>query len=310
MVERPLIALTGATGFVGRALLQELAGQPVSVRALARAQPDRVLPGRAGVDWIMGDLSSSDTLSRLVAGADTVIHLAGATKARRPADFHDVNARRTADLVSLSREAGVKHFVHVSSLTALRPEVSPYAQSKAESEQLAKELRGEMALTIIRAPAILGPDDDATKSLFSALSRGILPVPGGEAGAFRFSIIDVIDAARFIASRVQVPASGDLTVAPAGHLSLGWDDIAQSTERVLGKPVRRIVIPPTLMKVAGQTADLAVKLNASPQVFSAAKVRELLSGHWLGDLQVQGPIPLERTLERCLAPFLRSARGF
>jgi nucleoside-diphosphate-sugar epimerase len=198
--------------------------------------------------------------------------------------------------------------VHVSSLTALRPEVSAYARSKASSETLAIRNAGAMALTIVRAPAVLGPEDDATRALFSALARGILPSPGGAAAAYRFSMIDVMDASRCLIGYAAAPASGVRSVAPAGHLNLGWQDIAQSAERVLGRPVRCIVMPPLLMKVAGQAADLAVKLNGPPQVFSGGKVKELLSGHWLADTQIHDAIPLDETLARCIAPFQRSAR--
>lgn len=309
MVERPRIALTGATGFVGRKLLQDIRSGSLPVRALFRTPTNAQREADTGVNWIPGDLTSDEALSELVHGADAVIHLAGVTKARNAEEFREVNAVRTAALVKHAQAAGVRHFVHVSSLTAQRPDVSAYARSKADSETLAAENAGPMALTIIRAPAVLGPGDDATRPLFSALARGILPVPAGPAGTYRFSIVDVADLARFLLSQASAPANGISTLAPAGHLNLGWSDVAQSAERVLPKTVRRIDIPPTLMKVAGQTADLAVKLNVKPQVFSGGKVRELLSGDWIADTQIPAPISLDETLRRCLAPFLRSARG-
>lgn len=305
----PLIALTGATGFVGRQLVEDLAQQPVTVRALARSLPGRPLPMASAVDWIKGDLSSGEALASLVSGADTVIHLAGATKARRPEDFHTINAVSTSDLVRQARLAGVRHFVHVSSLTAERPEVSDYARSKAESETLAAEQAGEMALTIVRAPAVLGPGDDATKALFSALARGLLPVPGGVAAGYRFSVIDVADLSSFLRLLAAAPASNCQTISPAGHLNLGWSDVALSAERVISRPIRRIDIPPLLMKMAGQAADVAVKLGGPPQVFSGGKVKELLSGDWIAGMQVPDAKSLDETLERCLMPFLSRPGG-
>ena len=300
----PLIALTGATGFVGRQLLEDLAQQSVNVRALARSLPGRPLPAEPAVDWIKGDLSSQAALTSLVDGADAVIHLAGATKARSAEDFHRVNALSTADLVKQARLAGVRHFVHVSSLTAARPEVSDYARSKAESEALAAEHAGEMALTIVRAPAVLGPGDDATRALFSALARGLLPVPGGAAAGYRFSVIDVADLSRCLLSLDSEAPGNSRTISPAGHLNLGWPDVAQSAERVISRSIRRIDIPPLLMKMAGQAADVAVKLGGAPQVFSGGKVRELLSGDWIAGIEVPDAKSLDETLERCLMPFL------
>lgn len=308
MTERPLIALTGATGFVGRRVLADAAQSGQAIRALARAIPGRTLPPNGNVEWIASDLSSDEGLSALVKNADVVIHLAGATKAKDAATFQEVNAIRTGELVRRARAAGVKHFVHVSSLTAQRPDVSAYAKSKAESEKLAIQNSGNMALTIVRAPAVLGPDDEATRPLFSGLARGILPSPGGVASSFRFSMIDVIDASRGLLTYADGAASGTRTVAPAGHLNLSWQDVAKSAERILRRPVRRIVMPTLLMKMAGQMADVAVKLNGQPQVFSGGKVKELLSGDWLADVQIPDPVPLDETLERCIAPFQRSAR--
>lgn len=305
----PLIALTGATGFVGRQLLEDLARQSVKVRALARGLPGRPLPADLSAGWIKGDLSSPAALASLVEGADAVIHLAGATKARRSEDFHRINALSTADLVRHARLAGVGHFVHVSSLTAERPGVSDYARSKAESETLAVEQAGEMALTIVRAPAVLGPGDDATHALFSALARGLLPVPGGAAAGYRFSVIDVADLSDFLVSLACRPAGNARTISPAGHLNLGWSDIARSTERVICRPIRRIYIPALLMKMTGQAADVAVKLGGTPQVFSGGKVKELLSGDWIAGMQVPDAKSLDETLERCLMPFLSRPGG-
>ncbi len=308
MMERPLIALTGATGFVGGRVLADAAQSGQPIRALARAMPGRILQAHGNVEWITSDLSSDEGLSALVKDADVVIHLAGATKAKDAATFQEVNAIRTGELVRRARAAGVKHFVHISSLTAKRPDVSAYARSKADSEKLALQNAGDMALTIVRAPAVLGPDDEATRTLFSALARGILPSPGGIASSFRFSMIDVIDAARCLLPYANGAANGTRSVAPAGHINLSWQDVCESAERVLQRPVRRIVMPTLLMKMAGQMADVAVKLNGQPQVFSSGKVKELLSGDWLADTQIPNPIPLDATLERCIAPFQRSTR--
>lgn len=304
----PRIALTGATGFVGQALLPMLLSRGFPVRALARARPNRKLDPRSGLDWIAGDLTNTPALERLSQGADTVIHLAGVTKARTADEFDAVNAHQTASLVFIAKAAGVKHFVHVSSLTAIRPSVSAYARSKAESERLAGERAGDMALTIVRAPAILGPGDDATRPVFSLLASGFLTVPGGAATGFRFSVMDVEDVARYLLDLATAPAEGRRTLTPAGHLRVSWDDLANSAAKVTGRKVRKLVLPPTVMRAAGYLSDAAGSLTGNPQVFSSGKVRELFSGEWIAETEIAAPIPLHETLARCLAPFLASGR--
>ncbi|MEX1252153.1 MAG: NAD-dependent epimerase/dehydratase family protein [Hyphomonas sp.] len=308
MDARPRIALTGATGFVGQALLPMLLAGGQSVRALARAQKNRSLTEQPGLDWIGGELTDISALQSLTAGAGVVIHLAGVTRARSAAVFDAVNAQQTAALVAAARAAGVNHFVHVSSLTASRPEVSAYARSKADSEHLAREQAGDMPLTIVRAPAILGPGDTATQPVLSLLAAGLLPIPGGRAGDFRFSMMDVLDLSRYLQALAAVSAGGHRLLTPAGHLRVGWDDLADSAARVTGRRIRKLYLPPFLMQGAGYLADFAGTISANPQVFSSGKVREMLSGDWIAETQIDAPLQLQETLARCLAPFLASGR--
>jgi uncharacterized protein YbjT (DUF2867 family) len=308
MDARPRIALTGATGFVGQALLPMLLADGYAVRALARAQKNRQLPEQPGLDWISGDLTRTSALEQLTADTGVVIHLAGVTKARNAAEFYAVNAQQTAQLVGIARAAGVRHFIHVSSLTAARPDVSAYARSKADSERLARDEAGDMPLTIVRAPAILGPGDTATQPVLSLLAAGFLPVPGGRPGGFRFSMMDVLDLSRYLRALAAAPAEGQRLLTPAGHLRVSWDDLAGGAARATGRRIRKVPLPPFLMHGAGYLADLAGKVSGNPQVFSSGKVRELFSGDWIAETAVDSPLPLQETLERCLAPFLASGR--
>ena len=308
MEKRSRIALTGATGFVGQALLPQLLEQAGAVRALARLMTNRPLPPSPALAWVPGDMDAAPALETLVAGADQMIHLAGVTKANDDETFYRVNAEQAGRLAGIARHAGVGHFIHISSLTALRPDVSAYARSKADGEKMVLEAAGNMPVTIIRAPAILGPGDSATIPVFSMLARGILPVPGGAAGRFRFSVMDVVDLSRFILGLALRPPGCSQTVAPASHPGLGWDDMAASAARVTGRRIRQVNLAPFLMRSAGYAADIAGKLSGGPQVFCGGKVRELLSGESLAETVINQPTPLDETLARCLAPFRTSAR--
>lgn len=309
MSRGPVIAVTGATGFAGRSLLKRLGADGFTrIRALIRPGKSRARTSEGPIEWVEGELDSGRGLEQLVAGSDAVIHLAGLTSARHPSSFHRINAECTGHLVGLAQHSGVRHFIHISSLTALRPSVSPYARSKHDSETLALAHCSDMALTIIRAPAILGPDDHATIPLFRSLAAGFLPMPGGSAGGYRFSVIDVEDFAALLSGMAGEPAAGTRTMSPAGHLALGWNDILLSSQTVLGRRVRPVAVPPGVLRACGHAAGLAVRLGAAPQVFSEGKVAELLSGDWIGNELLANPLPLEGTLARCLAPFLASAR--
>ena len=162
-----LVAVTGATGFVGPHLVAALARRGWKIRLLVRRWSP--LPSLDGVeaDMVLGDVSDEAALRRLVDGADTVIHAAGLIKARRPSDFMTVNRDGTALLSALAPEA---IFVLLSSLAAREPQLSPYAASKRAAEEVVASRSGPW-LTV-RAPAVYGPGDRETLAYFRAVARG------------------------------------------------------------------------------------------------------------------------------------------
>lgn len=304
-----MIAVTGATGFIGRHLVPHLAGRAASVAALSRPSSDRGPVAASNLHWVEGDLADARAIEALVAGAEVVVHLAGATKAPGRAAFHKVNATATGALVAASARAGVRHFILISSLAATRPAVSDYAASKAAGEAVALAMRGAMPVSIVRAPAVFGPGDTATLPLFSMIARGWLPVPGGPAGRNRFSVVDVEDLCRdLVALVMEGPAEGGPR-SPYSEQSLGWTDIAAACARVLGRAPRRLVLPGPVLGLMGRAADLAAALTGRPQVFSSGKVREMAAGDWIAATPVAAPTPLDATLARCLAPLLPMERS-
>lgn len=303
-LRRPVIAVTGATGFIGRHLVPALAGQADGIVALARAGSDRGSLAAPNLHWVEGDLSDPRAIEALVRGAEVVVHLAGATKAPSRALFHKVNATATGTLVAAAARADVRHFIFLSSLAVQRPDVSDYAASKAAGEAEALAHSGTMPLSILRAPAVFGPGDGATLPLFSLIARGWLPVPGGQAGRNRFSVVDVEDLCRDIVALIAEGPAGDDPRSPYSVQSLGWTDIAAASARVLGRAPRRLVLPGPVLRIMGHAADLAAAATGRPQVFSSGKVREMASGDWIAATPVRAPTSLDATLARCLAPLV------
>lgn len=310
------IALTGATGFVGRALLAELEraqGQvqgQVQGRAQGASRITALCRGGAArgqklsqqINWIAGDLDDTAACAALVKEADVVIHLAGLTKALDPADFHKINAESAARLAGQAAAAGVRHFIFMSSLAAMRPEVSHYAASKAAAEELVSAAAGQMPVTILRAPAVLGPGDDATAPLIAMLQRGLATAPGGAARNSRFSIIDVQDLARLLA---ECAANGPQSptprapLAPYSERAVGYDDLARTSRKITGRRVRILWLPRPLVQLAGHLADLIARIRRKPDVFGSDKVREVYAGDWIADMAVTDPTSLETTLRGC-----------
>ena len=138
----PLVALTGGTGFLGRHVTAAFAAAGWRVRLLAR-RPEAA--GRAH-ETVRGSLSDQGALSALVDGADAVVHLAGAIRARSRTAFMAVNRDGTAAVGRAWRaEAPSARFVLVSSMAAREPGLSDYAASKAAGEAA---LDGESAVVL------------------------------------------------------------------------------------------------------------------------------------------------------------------
>lgn len=188
-----LLAITGATGFVGQALLDRALADGAHVRALVR----RDQPPRKGVTWVKGDLADARALSRLMKGAEAVIHVAGVVNAPDSAGFEHGNVAGTLSVVEAARKAGVPRFIFVSSLSAREPKLSAYGASKAKAEKLVKA--SGLDWTIVRPPAIYGPRDREMFELFRLARWGIVPMPPRNG---RASVIHVDDLAALLLALV------------------------------------------------------------------------------------------------------------
>lgn len=268
------IAITGATGFVGRHLVDRLAGQPLVVRALSRRG---TIPGTTTVDGALGDEAA---LQRLVDGADHVVHLAGVVKSPRRETFTEVNTAGTERLAG-AMASGRGRLTLVSSLAARHPEVSAYAASKRAAEETALEILGSDRVTIIRPPAIYGPGDRATLVIFKQLKSGLLVAPGPR-GA-RFSLLYVTDLAALIAAhlcgaldlprRVE-PDDG----RPGGY---GWGDLTAIASRASGRRVRLVRIPVRLLGAPARLADMLARRFALDLPLAVDKLGELAHPNWV-----------------------------
>lgn len=187
------VAITGATGFVGQALLDRAASSGLAVKALTR----REQPPRQGVEWVRGDLDDEAALRQLCEGAEAVIHVAGVVNAPDADGFERGNVTGTLNLIEAARHAGVPRLVHVSSLSAREPELSAYGASKARAEKLVRA--SGLDWTIVRPPGIYGPRDTEYLEMFRLARWGVLPVPPRDG---RSSLIHVDDLARLLLALV------------------------------------------------------------------------------------------------------------
>jgi len=222
------LAITGGTGFLGGHVLREAAARGLAVTALARSAQ---LPG-PGVRWIEGSLEDHPSLAALVEGADAVIHIAGAINTPTLAGFVAANVTGTASLLTAAEAAGVRRFVHVSSLSAREPDLSNYGWSKAASEALIA--RSSLDWTIVRPPAIYGAGDREMLELFRiAKRRGIVPLPPRG----RLSLIEAGDLARLLLDLAPAAEAAGQVYEPDDGADTGYSH--RELGRMLGEAVGR-----------------------------------------------------------------------
>jgi nucleoside-diphosphate-sugar epimerase len=172
------IAVTGATGFVGSHVLDVAIAAGIPVRALARkAQPDR-----DGVTWVGGALDDAAALDQLCAGADAVLHIAGAVNVPSRAAFAAANMAGTQAVVDAAIRAGAKRFIHVSSLAAREPALSNYGWSKAGAEDVVRA--APLPWAIVRPPGVYGPRDGDMLELFRMAQKGFILLPPTGSGSW------------------------------------------------------------------------------------------------------------------------------
>jgi nucleoside-diphosphate-sugar epimerase len=275
-----VVAVTGATGFIGQALVQALLKNKWKVRALARQTQTEI----NGLQWVIGDLENKKSLTDLVANVDVIIHCAGQVRGNTFSRFLKTNAHGTENLLNAASLQN-KHprLLLISSLAAREPELSWYAQSKFQGEQVLKSLGNELDWTIIRPTAVYGPGDKELSPLFKLTKIGLLPMTG--ASSSKFGLIYIDDLVQAICDCVSSDLSHHKTYELDDGTSGGYDSYRIKTIacQVWGHPVYIVRVPLFLIQcLANINLVLSRIFNYLPML-TPGKVRELKHHDWVCD---------------------------
>ncbi len=289
---RPPVAVTGGTGFVGSHLVDALAAGGLRPRVLVRdPERPRWIAGR-DVEWVAGSLEDADALERLVAGARTVLHLAGVVRAGSAAAFDRANREGTERLVAAVRRAAAPdaRVVYVSSQAALGPSptvsglgpeavprpVSAYGRSKLGGEAAVRHLAGGREWVILRPPAIYGPRDTDVLAFFRMAARGLAAIPAGERWVTVAHVADVV--------RAVLAAAAEGVAGRVLHLGEPRPYRLEALIRLLadagGVRVRVVKVPALVVRAAGAGGSALARLGLARVAMTADKARELLARHW------------------------------
>jgi dihydroflavonol-4-reductase len=255
------IFLTGGSGFIGSRLapLAVQSGHSVTVvtpinTPAEKARCDALT--KAGIKLVIAPLQDSAVIARELAGHDAVIHLAAAQhEAEQPESyFHRVNVEGTRNLLGLAAEAGVRRFVHGSTIgvygsaasgslnedSPLAPD-NPYGRTKMAAEQVVRQFESPMEWTIIRISETYGPGDMRLLKLFKGIRKGRYLTVGPGENVHQLIYVD--DLSRGLLAACAVPAANKQTVVLAGSETITTNDMVSAISEAVGYRKRVLHAP-------------------------------------------------------------------
>jgi len=282
---------------------------------------------RSKLGWLEGlavhvtkvDMTDPKALAPVVAEAEYIIHVAGATKVRKTEEYTISNVLATRALLQASLTSKkLKKFCHISSLAAVGPShdgtplteetpcrpISLYGKSKYEAELAVQEYSDRLPTVILRPPTVYGPRDTDVLEMFQWVKRGIMPVLSREPK--KASMIHVQDLARGIVEATLSERTTGQTYFVANQPTYEVSEVVRLLSKILGKKrAVEVPIPGFLVFAIAGLTQLASKVSSRPSILSIDKARELMMPHWVcsaekikRDIGFESAIPLEEGLQK------------
>lgn len=241
-----MILVTGATGFIGRALVTRLMAEDRAVRLLLPSARQRNLPWDNPPEIITGNQMDDEALFQAVSGVHTIIHLENALWWGRPRDLERVELVGTRNLITAARSARVGRIITLSQLGASPSSAFTLLRTKGELEAILRS--SGLAYTIIRSGLVFGPEDAFVNhvAMVLAASPGIFLMPGqGEVILHPIYIDDVIE---ILVRSLEMIDVVDETVEIGGPEYITFADLVTTVMRVT-RAYRAVVnLPPYSMR--------------------------------------------------------------
>jgi nucleoside-diphosphate-sugar epimerase len=290
--------VTGATGMIGGALVKTLSQSGFRTVALARdLSRAGCLKEVAGIEWVVGDLSSSERLAHAMRGCDTVFHLAAKVhsppipnKSEEESEFFRVNVEGTRNVIEAAIASGVARFVFFSTV-AVYPDseaeldedsapapATAYGASKLAAEKIVLERAAAngMKAAVLRLPVVYGPRDRGNVArLIEAIRRRRYFIVGNGANfKSMVAVGNVVDAAMLVANDER--SRGRIYIV-CDERAYTQREISETIAGALGISPNFLRLPRGVAMFLGQVADFASDLIGLSLPISVDRIRKLSS---------------------------------
>lgn len=246
------VLVTGGTGVVGRATVDELLARGHDIRLFSRHAEDDAKEWPHRVEPYPGDVANEVEVRGAADGCEAVVHLTAIVSESPPdVTFEKVNVLGTEHIVRESERAGVRRFIYVSSLGADQGE-SPYHVSKRRGEAVARTFAGDWL--IVRPGNVYGMGDEQL-SLILTMVRSLPAVPVIAGGDRPFQPIWAGDVGKALALAVERDDLPRRVLEIAGPDRTTYDDVVQRLARITGRSPLRVPLPVPLASMALRAAD-------------------------------------------------------
>lgn len=279
-----MILVTGASGFVGRALLHELVQSGRRVCALSRrTMPASWCASAPVAHAVVADLEQPATLPRALEGVETVVHLAGALGGTDQGRLRAVNVTGSRNLAIAARQAGVRTFIHVSSAAVYGERhglvllgesdettpASPYGRSKLDGERAVRGALegGGATLVVMRPTGVYGGQRTATQAMLRSVLRRPLRAHLPPQVVVHPTFVD--DLVHCLLRAVDAPRMSDPIVNVGGERPISYQAWLEMAATALGSRMYQWAVP------AGLVARPAIALSAMMSFVNAGVAARL-----------------------------------
>jgi nucleoside-diphosphate-sugar epimerase len=291
--------VTGATGFIGSHLVDELLKKKYEIRCLIRKNSNTKWLKDKPVEFIEGDLFTEEVLKKALNEVDYVYHVGGVTFAKKKEEFWRGNVEATKSLLEAvyKYNPALKKFIHVSSQAGVGPSfdgkpidetrdyfpLTAYGRSKVEAEKTVIGFFDKLSATIVRPSAVYGPRDYAIYEYFKSMSRGLQPLIGFDNKLV--SLIHGVDLVKgfILAGESEISSSSIYFISSEKFYN--WRDVGAMTQRLLGRKTVKVVIPHFAVKTTAFFSQVFGFFSSKPTVLNIEKSRELTQRFWICSIE-------------------------